>query len=104
MSSRVANQGAVPISVAAGASTTVISAVPCRLLGVLFAPTAAVSPVITFNDNASAASGTKLATIQIESAVKSQYFSFTHEGIGALLGVVVSGTFTTLPFTVYIAA
>ena len=104
MSSARASSGAVPISVAASAATTVISAVPSRLVGVVFAPTAAVTPVVTFHDNATAASGTKLLLVQIQSLVGSQTFWFGDEGIEASAGVTVSGTFTNLPFTVYVKA
>ena len=103
MSSLVSANAAVPITVAAGDPTTLIKSGGSRLVGVVFAPTAIVSPVVTFWDNATAtASGTKLATIQIEGVVKTQAFWFGgDEGISALLGIAVSGTFTTLPFTVY---
>jgi len=100
--SAVGNNGALPFSIAAGAGTPQIAlAAPGRLIGVVFAPTAAVSPVITVFDSIAAASGTTLATFQVEATVKSQQFWFGDEGIDAQLGIVISGVFTTLPLTVY---
>lgn len=77
-------------------------AVQGRLCALLVAPTGAVTPVVTVFDNASAASGTALATVKTLSAAPI-FLSWGDEGVYAANGVYVSAdVFTTLTVTAYV--
>lgn len=75
-----------------------------RFCGILINPTGAVTPTVTVYDNASAASGTKLATVKIVSGTPF-FLSFGEEGVDVINGVFVAAdAWTTLNATVYTKA
>lgn len=95
-----AARGATPVTVTTANAAALASA--GRLTALLIAPTGAVTPTVTVFDNASAASGTALATVKTQSAAP-LYLFFGDEGVEALNGIYVSAdSWTTLTVTAYV--
>lgn len=78
-----------------------VKAGPGRLCGFIINPTGAVTPTVTFYNNASAASGVKLAAIKVPSAVPF-FVDLGEDGVVASLGIFVNASsWATLDVTTF---
>lgn len=85
------------LNVAAGTATTTVKAAPGILVAIVINTKGAASNTLTVYDNASAASGTKIATIDTTTAVQSLNFGGVYFRNGLTL---ISATGTGADYTV----